>query len=154
VRAPLDSLGVVALFEAFKGVVVLVAGFGLLALVHRDLQALAESAVGHLHLNPAKAYPRIFIDSAVAMTDARLRILSIAAGGYSLVRFVEAYGLWRHASWAEWFAAASGLIYVPFEIRELLAHVSWLSVGALLLNVLVVLVIIQSMRKRTQGRTV
>ena len=36
------------------------------------------------------------------------------AGGaatYSIIRFVEAYGLWRDEDWAEWFALISELWY-------------------------------------------
>ena len=62
----------VALVEAAKGLLVLLAGFGLLALIHRDVQAVAERLVWHSHLNPAGKYPRIFLDAAQKMTDARL----------------------------------------------------------------------------------
>lgn len=57
---------------------------------------------------------------------------------YGLVRFVEAYGLWGGRRWAEWFAAVSGGVYVPFEIYELSESVNWLSAGALAVNVLIV----------------
>ena len=49
----------VGVFEAAKGVVVLIAGLGLLSLVHRDAQHAAETIVRHLHLNPARHYPRV-----------------------------------------------------------------------------------------------
>ena len=35
-------LGLIALFEAAKGALILLAGFGLLELVHRDLQHVAD----------------------------------------------------------------------------------------------------------------
>ena len=38
---------------------------------------------------------------------------------YTLVRLVEAYGLWRLRAWAEWFAIISGMFYLPFEIYEI-----------------------------------
>jgi hypothetical protein len=47
----------VAAFEAAKGLLVLAAGFGLLSLLHKDVQVLAERFVDRLHLNPAKRYP-------------------------------------------------------------------------------------------------
>jgi len=128
----------VALFEAAKGVLLLLAGVGALALVHHDAQRLAEQLVGHLHLNPAKRYPRIFIDAAAQVTDARLWLLAGLAAAYSLVRFVEAYGLWRHRRWAEWFAALSGAIYVPFEVYELVQRVTWVSSLACAANLLIV----------------
>ena len=60
------GIRVVALFEAAKGAVVVMAGLGLLALIHRDAQAVAEEIVRHLHLNPVKHLPHIFLDAADA----------------------------------------------------------------------------------------
>ncbi len=129
-----SALRSVALLEAAKGVLVLLVGFGLLSLIHHDVQRFAEHLIAHAHLNPAARYPRIFMDLANQLTDGRLLLIAAGAAIYSIVRFVEAYGLWYARRWAEWFAALSGGIYVPFELLELYAHVSWLSVGALVLN--------------------
>ena len=116
----------------------LAAGFGLLALVHRDAQQVAEQLVSHLHLNPASRYPRIFLDAAAALTEPQARLLVVGATAYALVRFVEAYGLWRGRRWAEWFAAVSGAIYIPFELYELHHRGGWIAPAALALNILVV----------------
>lgn len=113
------GLRAVAVYEAAKGVLVLVAGFGLLSLIQRDAQHFAEQLVAHLHLNPAKGYPRIFIDASANVTDAKLWILAGLALVYAAVRSVEAYGLWLGRRWAEWFAVASGAIYVPAEVYEI-----------------------------------
>ncbi|MGA7749658.1 MAG: DUF2127 domain-containing protein [Gallionella sp.] len=134
----LKTVRAVALLEAAKGTLVILTGFGALSLIHHDAQRFAEQLVAHLHLNPAKHYPRIFIDTAAHLTDARLWMLATLAATYGLVRFVEAYGLWRGQRWAEWFATVSGAIYVPFELYELLHRVTWLSLGALVVNLMVV----------------
>ena len=60
------------------------------------------------------------------------------AAAYGLVRFCEAYGLWNERRWAQWLAAGSAGIYVPFELYELFHHPNWISVGALLVNLLIV----------------
>jgi len=73
------GLRTIALFEAAKGLVVLLAGSGLLLLVHRDVQAMAEQLVSHLHLDPAKRYPRIFLHIVTGATPARLRLLALGA---------------------------------------------------------------------------
>jgi uncharacterized membrane protein (DUF2068 family) len=133
-----NGLRTVALLEAAKGAVVLLVGFGLLSLAHHDVQEFAERLVAHTHLNPAARYPHIFINAAAQLTDSRLWLLAAAAGGYSFVRFIEAYGLWFGRRWAEWFAALSGAVYIPFELLELGKQVSTLSVGALTLNLVIV----------------
>ncbi|HEX4645916.1 MAG TPA: DUF2127 domain-containing protein [Verrucomicrobiae bacterium] len=116
-HAPL-GLRTVAAFEFAKGLLVLVAGLGLLSMVHRDAQIIAENLVRHFHLNPAHHYPQIFIHTAADLNDARLWWLSVAALIYSTVRFVEAYGLWHERAWAEWFAIISAGMYLPVEIYE------------------------------------
>lgn len=136
------TLRTVALVEATKGVLVLVVGFGLLSLIHHDVQRFAERLIAHAHLNPAAHYPRIFIDLANRLTDVRLLLIAAGAALYAIVRFIEAYGLWNGRLWAEWFAAASAGIYIPFELLELYERVSWLSLGALLLNLAVVAVML------------
>jgi uncharacterized membrane protein (DUF2068 family) len=133
-----STIRAVALLEAAKGTLVLLTGFGALSLIHRDAQRFAEELVGHLHLNPAKHYPRIFIEAATNFAETHLLLLAALAATYGLVRFIEAYGLWHGRRWAEWFAAVSGGIYIPFEIYELLKGMNWLSLGALVVNVLVV----------------
>ncbi|MGE3531809.1 MAG: DUF2127 domain-containing protein [Steroidobacteraceae bacterium] len=136
----------VAVFEAAKGTLVLLVGGGLFSLLHQNIQALAERVVAHFHLDPAGRYPRIFVDLAAQLNDARLWMLAGFALLYAVVRFIEAYGLWHARRWAEWFAALSGGIYIPFEVHELFERVNWLRVLTLLANVLIVLFMIYGLR--------
>jgi uncharacterized membrane protein (DUF2068 family) len=70
---------------------------------------------------------------------------------YATVRFVEAYGLWRARGWAEWLAAVSGAIYIPFELYEIARGVSWIKVAALVLNVVIVAFMVYALRQRHVG---
>ncbi len=132
------GLKLVAGLEAAKGAVVLTAGVGLFRLVHHDVQAAAESFVRHMHLNPASHYPRVFIDAMTMLDDSRLRMLALGALAYATVRLAEAYGLWTDRSWAEWFGALSGGIYVPIEIYKLFEKLTWTRFGFLAFNAVIV----------------
>jgi uncharacterized membrane protein (DUF2068 family) len=132
-------LRTVAAFEAAKGLVVMLVGFGLLSLVHHDVQRAAESIVRHLHMNPARHMPRVFLDAAGRMTDKRLWLLAAGAFAYSAVRMAEAYGLWRARPWAEWLAILSGGLYVPVEIYELWRHPTRIKAAILAVNLGIVL---------------
>lgn len=147
-----DAVRAVALFEAAKGALVLVAGFGLVALVHRDAHALAASVIAHAHLNPASRYPRIFLDAVDRVGDGRLLLLAAGAGLYALFRLVEAYGLWRARPWAEWLAALSGAIYLPLELVGLWRDATWLGAAVLLVNALIVAVMLDAVRRRRAAR--
>ena len=145
---PSSTIRVVAGFEALKGGLVLVVGLGLLALVHHDVQAFAEQLVRRSHLNPASRYPRIFLQAAAAATDARLWAIAAGAGAYAIVRFIEAYGLWRRRKWAEWFAVVSGGIYVPIELYELAYGITWPKLLALAVNLAIVISMARELRRR------
>jgi uncharacterized membrane protein (DUF2068 family) len=146
-----DGLRVVSLFEATKGLLVLLAGSGLLAYIHKDLHLAAEQLVRHFHLNPANRFPRIFLDLADRVTDAQLWVLALSALLYAIVRFVEAYGLWLQRRWAEWFGLVAGGIYVPIEIFEVTRKAAWPRVTLLIVNVGIVvylsLILYQSRQK-------
>lgn len=126
------------MFEALKGVIVFIAGFGLMRLVHRDVAHAAHALIDRLHLDASRKFPHIFLQLAENLSDAQLWGLAALALSYALLRFAEAYGLWHERSWGEWIAAVSGVIYVPLEIYELMHRVTWVRVGALILNAAVV----------------
>ncbi len=132
------GLRTVAIFEATKGVLVLIIGIALLTLIHRDAQNVAETIVRYSHLNPDRRFLRRFVEFAGTVSDARLWLMAGIALVYSTIRFTEAYGLWRARAWAEWFAIISGSVYVPIEIYELARHPSLFKVGVLLFNVAIV----------------
>ncbi len=141
----------IAVLEFAKGVLAMAAGFGLLTLLHRDLHALALGIVEHAHLNPASHYPRIFLDAATRAGDARLGLLAAGAALYAALRLIEGYGLWRQRAWAEWLAALSGGLYIPFELLGLARRPTWLGAAVLALNVVVVAVMALAVRRRAQG---
>jgi uncharacterized membrane protein (DUF2068 family) len=146
------GLRTVAVLEALKGAVVLLAGFGLLTLVHKDVQAVVEQFVRRTHLNPARHYPQIFIDAASRVTDARLWTLAWLAFCYAAARLVEAYGLWRERRWAEWFAAVAGGIYLPIEVYELALGVTWVKLVTFSANAGIVAYMVYALYRTTGAR--
>ena len=143
----------VAVFEAAKGVIVLLVGFGLLAVIHQDVQAVAAELVHTLHLNPAMGYPRIFLDAAERYSDVRLWLLAALALGYAALRLAEAYGLWFGRRWAEWFAILTGGFYILLEIDAVLHRVSWVRVGTLAVNTAIVAYLGWALWRRRRERT-
>jgi uncharacterized membrane protein (DUF2068 family) len=132
------GLRAIATLEALKGVLVLLAGFGLLHFLHRDVGEAAEHVVQRLHMNPSRHFGQVFIAAASKLTDAKLWALAAAALAYSIVRFVEAYGLWNRRVWAQWFALLSGMIYIPWELYEVLDRPTKFRLGILAINIVIV----------------
>jgi uncharacterized membrane protein (DUF2068 family) len=156
--AKADKAGVraVALFEAAKGLLVLLTGFAIFSGLNNKLQATAEHIVTFLHLNPAHDLPRIFLESARNLSDPHLQWLAGLAMIYSLVRFIEALGLWHERKWAEWFAIVSCCGYIPFELYELSRPgYFWPKLAALLINTVIVgyLLVVLTHQKKPANRS-
>lgn len=148
------SIKAVAVFEMAKGVLLLLAGFGALAFLHRDVRAIAIELVGRFHLSPDHRYASIFIRAASNVTDAKLWFWAGFAGAYAIFRFVEGYGLWHERPWAEWLALVSGGIYLPLEIYEMISRRTWVSIVVFVANLAVVglMALVLIRRRRNAGK--
>lgn len=143
------GLRAIAMFEAAKGLGGLLLGFGMLGLLHRDVEAAADSLLVHLHVSPDRRVSHALLHAAAHMTDARLWGIAVGAGAYTCLRFTEAWGLWHRRTWAQWFALLSGAIYLPWEFVELVHRPNWLYVIFFFGNVAILLYMIFI---RTQAR--
>jgi len=148
------SIRTIAVFEAVKGALALVAGLGLLGLLHKDAHRLAYEFILKVHLSSAQKYSKLFIDLAGNITDGKLWLFAGLALIYSAFRFVEGYGLWKERVWGEWLAVGSGTIYFPIEIYEVCVKVSFVSVFALVANIVVVGVVayVLIQKRQTQNK--
>jgi uncharacterized membrane protein (DUF2068 family) len=147
----LGGLRAVALLEFTKGLAVLLLGFGLLSLAHRDAWEVAENFLELLRINPDHRYAQIFLNLADRLNDTKLWLVAAATAAYSTLRLVEAYGLWKARVWAEWVALASGAVYLPFEIYELLRKPTGVRAAILLINLAIVLYMVY-LRTWARGR--
>ena len=129
----------VATIEFTKGVIVVLAGLGVFSMRHRDIWGVAESLLEFLHVNPYRHSVGVFIDLVSKVSDVRLRKIAVLAGLYAVLRFIEAYGLWFVRAWAEWLAFASGAIYVPFEMVDLIRKPTVFRALILIVNLVIVL---------------
>ena len=146
------ALRVIALFELIKGVFVLLMGLCAMALVRRDAWLLAESLLALLHINTDRRSAQFFLDFADRVTDARLWAAAQIAFSYSVLRFIEAYGLWRERPWAEWVAFVSGTLFLPLEIRQLMRGITLLRSAWFLGNLVIVLYMAQVLRANHRRR--
>jgi uncharacterized membrane protein (DUF2068 family) len=137
--AHIKGVRAVATLEFSKGVIVVLAGLGVLSMRHRDIWGVAESLLEFFHVNPHRHYVGIFIDLVYRVSDIRLWKIAVIAAVYVILRFVEAYGLWYVKPWAEWLAIASGTIYIPFEMADLMHRITWFRVVVIVVNVGIVL---------------
>jgi uncharacterized membrane protein (DUF2068 family) len=137
-RPPI-ALRSIALFEALKGALVLAASGGLLSLRHTDLHAATDAFLLRHGINPETHYMRLFIEGVAHATNRHVGEIAAIGSAYALVRFIEAFGLWREKHWAEWFAVISAGIYLPLELTHFGRHPNLFNAGVILVNMLIIL---------------
>lgn len=132
----------IAVFEMVKGFLGLAVGIALILLLHRDLETVAENVLDYLHIDATGHFAQMFVERASHINESNIKLFIGLSFVYTIVRLVEAYGLWYLRAWAEWFAIISGCIYLPFEIYNIYQKPS---IGHFLVffgNVLIVLYLI------------
>jgi len=138
-NAQLPVLRAVATLELTKGLIVLLAAFGVVLLVHKDPWDVADGLLRLLHISPDHHFAQVFLDWADTLTAAKLWAVAAVALAYSILRFAEAYGLWYARAWAEWIALVSGALYLPFEIYKLVYWLTAFHIAVFAVNLAVVL---------------
>jgi len=151
-RAEKNLLRAVASFEFIKGIFVLLIGICALLLVHKDAWLIAESLLARLHISTDRHSAQLFLDFADRLTDASLWAAAELALVYSILRFVEAYGLWRQRIWAEWLALVSGTLFFPLEIRGLMRGITLLRSVVFVANIGIVLYMLFLLRSGRRRR--
>jgi uncharacterized membrane protein (DUF2068 family) len=137
--AHIKGVRTVATWEFAKGIVVVLAGLGVFSMRHKDIWGVAESFLEFFHVNPLHHYVGVFIDLVYRVSDVRLWKIAVVASIYVILRFVEAYGLWYIRPWAEWLAIASGAMYIPFEVADLIRKPDWFRLLVVVVNVGIIL---------------
>jgi uncharacterized membrane protein (DUF2068 family) len=137
-RGTRRGLRTLAVFEAVKGLMVLLVGCGLSGYLHHRARHTVEMFVNHFHLNPAHHTPQIFLKLADDFDNTKLWLMAGGAAAYAIIRLVEAYGLWRERRWAEWLGCIGATMYIPLEYRHFARHPGLVSTVVLGTNVIIV----------------
>ncbi|MNK15848.1 hypothetical protein D3C87_339990 [compost metagenome] len=133
----------VALFEAFKGLVVLIGGIQLLEFLHGDISGTASRLMVRMGIDTHTEYPQMILQHLAVVKEQDIVMFSGIAILYATLRFAEAYGLWRYRNWARWLGIVSGALYLPFELYHLYLGFSWLKLTITALNVLLVIYLLK-----------
>jgi uncharacterized membrane protein (DUF2068 family) len=75
-----------------------------------------------------------------------LDVLIAAAVAYAVIEGVEAVGLWRERRWAEYLTALATAGFLPLEIHELLKRLTFVRVGALVVNLAILVYLVYAKR--------
>lgn len=124
--------------KTFIGVLFLSLSIGLLGLIDQDLVLIGRRLVAYLNLDTDNAYITLALEKLGVISTRAIVGISIGGFAYAILNLIEAYGLHRRLRWAEWLTVIATGILIPFEIYEVWHRQTPVRVGALVLNVAIV----------------
>jgi len=86
------------------------------------------------------------IQHSFMLTPRTLDYLAIGLAAYAVIELVESVGLWLGQRWGEYFAMVATSVFLPYEIYDLTVKITWLRLGALVVNLLLVAYLVWSKR--------
>ena len=139
----------IAVLKVVKGVLLFVIGLGLLRLVHADIATLFSQFLETLHLNADSRVLHNLVLKVDALQPQRVLIISVVTMTYAGLLLTEGLGLWFERPWAAYLTVISTSLFLPFELYELIEHVTALRIGVFLINLTIVIYLIRQLRHDT-----
>ena len=148
------GLVMIAGYKLFVALVFAAVGVGAMRLIGKDVGDVLSTLASDLRFNPEGRFINFLLDRASLLDDPALRRIGFGAFCYSAVSIVEGLGLYFEKAWAEYLTLLITTSFLPIEIIEILHRLTWLRVGLLAVNmvVLVYLVVIVVERHQKKNR--
>src|SRR5205085_4155835 len=101
-----------------------------------------DSAVGQTGQGNSHSVISTELEKFLHVRSHTLVVLGATATAYAVVEGVEAVGLWFERRWAEYLTAVATAGFLPFEVHELINRVTVFRVGALVVNIAVLVYLV------------
>jgi uncharacterized membrane protein (DUF2068 family) len=138
----------IGLFKLFKGISLLIAGFGLLRLLHKDVAAVTEHWIEVLRVDPENRFIHRALLRIFNVTPRQLKELSAGTFIYAAVFLTEGTGLLARKHWAEYMTLISTGLFIPLEVYEIHRHFTLLKLAVTAVNVLIVWYLAARIKRR------
>ena len=127
----------IAIFKLVKSVFFFCVGLGLFHLLHQDLSDAAQRLALALHFEPEWRITTLLTEKITLLDPKKLRDFGFFAFAYSAIAMTEGVGLFLQKVWAEYLTLSLTVMFLPWELYELMRRPSWIRLGLLVINLLV-----------------
>jgi uncharacterized membrane protein (DUF2068 family) len=143
-----EALRLIALFKFGKAALLIAVGLGALKLLDPAIVARAQSWGAALAASSDRQLVQHLLARAAGLPPGRLEVLAIGAFLYAGLFTTEGVGLWLARRWAEYLTLVATASFVPIEAFEVTRRLSLPRIGALVLNLGVVVYLGYRLRHR------
>jgi uncharacterized membrane protein (DUF2068 family) len=133
------GLRVIAIYKGFETLGLLLAAAAAFHLQrHQNVDRLVHW-LEHLSLTDSNGLRWQLVEALMKLGPSRFVALGMVALGYAALHATEGIGLWLRKRWAEWFTVIATASLIPIELYETAQRISWLKLGVLLTNIVIVI---------------
>ncbi len=143
------AIGVWKLLEAALFIVL---GIGALKLLHKDLVDVVTRFVIDLGRDPEGHFVNLLLEKVAQIDPHRLKQISLAIFAGAALHLLEGIGLVMRKIWAEYVTLVLTASFLPWEIFEILRHVTWLKIVLTILNFAVVVYLVFHVQMKARQR--
>jgi len=140
-------------FKLLQALLLTLVATGVLAFIHRDVEAIVEHWVKVLHLHPENIHIAALLKRLGLVHDRQVEQLSGIAFAYAGLLVVEGVGVMKMKRWAKYLAALDTASFIPIELYEVSMNFVFWTASVLVVNVVIVwFLILALLRDRASKR--
>ncbi len=143
------TLGLIAVLRVAKALVLVAIALGALRLLDRGVAARAQDWLAALPFVARHPLVEKAASKVTGASHAHLEIVAAVGFAYAALFATEGVGLWLQRVWAEYLTIVATTSFIPFEVYELTRRFTPVRLGAMVVNVaIVVYLVIRRLRAR------
>jgi uncharacterized membrane protein (DUF2068 family) len=133
------ALRFIAVYKLSKALGLLLLATVAFGFVHTPWLEHAARWVEELPIRSGHAFVMHWMDQLLGLSPRKFQLIGTGACIYAALFVVEGLGLWRGKRWAEYLTVFATTSLIPFEVWEIFHHLTWLKIGALAVNIAIVI---------------
>ena len=132
------TLRTIIALKALGGVLFLLIGLGVFAMINKDISDLAEQVAGSLGVDPENDYILQLLEWFTGISPKQIVVIGLVTILYSSLLLTMAWGLHLGRIWADWLTIGATGLFIPIELYEVVWSLRLTYGVALAINVFVV----------------
>jgi uncharacterized membrane protein (DUF2068 family) len=142
----------IGIWKLLEAALFIVLGIGALKLLHKDLVDVVTRFVIDLGRDPEGHFVNILLEKVALIDPHRLKQISLAIFAGAALHLLEGIGLVMRKIWAEYVTLVLTASFLPWELFEILRHVTWLKIVLTILNFAVVVYLVFHVQMKARQR--
>ncbi len=145
------GLLLIGAFKLANSLLFICVGFGAFHLVHKDLGEAALRLAAALRFNPEWRITSLLLEKVTLVDAHKLRQFGVFTFCYAGLHSLEGIGLMLEKAWAEYLTLSLTVMFLPWELYELVRRPTWIRLALLLINLAVLAYILWVLERKKKA---